>query len=153
MIVTDLAHAAEQLPSPRMQKALAYLRGIGANAPADGRVDIEGDQLFALVQSYETAAPAAEPAFEAHKKYIDIQYVASGEEIIGWLLTDALRTTIPYTDAKDAWFGVAQPGATMTPVYLKAGQLAVFYPSDGHAPKLAAAKPGTVKKIVVKVMI
>jgi beta-galactosidase beta subunit len=40
-----------------------------------------------------------------------------------------------------------------TPVFLQSGQLAVLWPEDGHAPKLAADAPSTVMKIVVKVAV
>ena len=55
-----------------------------------------------------------------------------------------------YDIEKDACFGTV-PKEEITPVYLQAGQLAVFYAEDGHAPKLAAGKPSRVVKVVVKV--
>ena len=57
---------------------------------------------------------------------------------------------MPYDAAKDAWLGTV-PAAEITPVRLSAGQLAVLYPADAHAPKRAAGAPVPVSKIVVKV--
>jgi biofilm protein TabA len=156
MIVTDLAHLAEQATlTPALRKALAFLQQIEANPGgrplADGRIEIDGSNAYALVQSYETQA-GGDWVFEGHRKYLDIQYVVSGEEVIGWAFIDRAAVTMPYDAAKDAWLGTI-PAAEITPVRLAAGQLAVLYPTDAHAPKHAAGAPGPVKKIVVKVIV
>jgi len=152
MIVTDLIHAAEQFPAaPAMQQALAYLQEVSGKALEDGRVELDGDKLYALIQSYETLAEGAWK-WEGHRRYIDIQYVAAGEEVLGWAPAESATITTPYNDAKDAWLGTV-PQEDATPVKLVAGQLAVFYPSDAHAPKRAAGAPSAVKKIVIKVAV
>jgi biofilm protein TabA len=151
MIVTDLDHAAEQIAlTPGLQKALAFLQQVRSQTLADGRVDIDGDQVYALIQSYDTRV--GEPKFEAHRKYLDIQYIAAGEEVIGWTSLDRMIVDAPYDEVKDASLGRAL-APDMTPVHLTAGQFAVLYPSDAHAPKLAAGAPTAVKKIVVKVAV
>jgi YhcH/YjgK/YiaL family protein len=152
MIVTDLKHIEQQaVMTPMLQKAIEFLRRRDIHNLPDGRVEIEGDKVFALVQRYETALSVA-PKFEAHRKYIDVQYIASGEEVIGWTLLDRMTITEAYDAEKDCCFGAVEAG-TWTPVYLRAGQLALLRPEDGHAPKLAAAAPIAVMKIVVKVAV
>jgi biofilm protein TabA len=152
MIVTDLEHLSEQAGlTPALAKGLAFLQGIAADAnTTGGRVEIDGQHVYALFQSYETLV--GEPRFEAHRRYIDIQYIAEGVEVIGWAPVDALIVTEPYDPAKDAAFGCV-PAEQITAVRLDAGQLAVLYPSDAHAPKLASGAPARVKKIVVKVAL
>jgi biofilm protein TabA len=153
MIVTDLEHMAEQLPAnAAMKKAVDFLKKAKGQDFADGRVEIDGDTVYALVQSYDTV-PAGDPVrFEAHKKYIDVQYVASGEEVIGWAPTAGMTETVAYNASNDAWLGTV-PAQSMTPVRLSAGQGAILYPSDGHAPRLMAGKPSKVKKFVIKVAV
>ena len=56
----------------------------------NGRYDINGDKLFALVQSYETK-DSNECKLESHKKYIDIQYILKGTEVMYWSLIDNLK--------------------------------------------------------------
>jgi biofilm protein TabA len=90
--------------------------------------------------------------FEYHRKYIDIQFIASGEEVVGWAPAERMTITEPYNDEKDVCFGTVRRGE-MTQVYLKAGQIAVFFPEDGHAPGLAAVRPSKVMKVVVKVAV
>jgi biofilm protein TabA len=152
MIATDLAHLGEQIAlTPSIRKAIEFLRKARGQELADGRVEIDGDTVYALVQSYETIA-GSEAVFEAHRRYVDIQYIVSGDELIGWALLERLSVTTPYDEGKDICFGSVPPG-DITRVRLGAGQLAVLYPTDAHAPKLAVQKTVPVKKIVVKVAV
>ena len=150
MIVAKLERAAEQtVRTPAMGKAFRFLLESRSKSLAEGRIELDGDRVFALVQSYETKK-ADQPKWEAHRKYIDVQYVAAGQEVIAWASADHLTVTADYDEAKEAWFGTLQAADT-TFVRLAAGELAVLYPTDGHAPRLVAGAPAAVKKIVVKV--
>ncbi|MGE5172887.1 MAG: YhcH/YjgK/YiaL family protein [Betaproteobacteria bacterium] len=152
MIVTDLKHIDHQvMMTPALKKAIDFLRLRGIHDLPDGRVEIDGNEVFAIVQRYETIKAAA-PKFEYHRKYIDIQFIVSGEEIIGWAQAEHMTTTQDYDPDKDICFGTAEKGK-WTPVHLQAGQLAVLWPEDGHAPKVAAGGPSRVMKIVVKVAV
>lgn len=138
----------EGLP-PGVRKAAGWLRALGPACPPDGKYEIDGDRVFALVQRYGTA-PAEPPKFEAHRKFIDVQYVAEGAEVIGCAPLALLRVSEPYDGEKDVCFGSVPDGA-WTPLALKAGELAVLWPADAHAPRLPSGAPGPVVKIVVKV--
>jgi len=151
MIVTDLKHIEHQAAPTTLRKAFDFLRRPALPALPEGRVEIEGDRVFALVQRYVTAA-ADLPKFEAHQKYIDVQYIVEGEEIIGWAPLERMKITNAYDSDKDFCFGTVAPGL-WTPVYLKQGQLVVLWPEDGHAPKLAGGAASQVMKIVVKVAV
>jgi biofilm protein TabA len=153
MIVTDLEHAMEQLVlSPSMKKAIEFLLQTRGKEWPDGRAEIDGKNVYAQVSSYESVIPDGVVKLEGHRNYIDIQYVASGEEVIGWISTDRLPVAVPYDPEKDAWFGTA-PAGDLVRIRLSEGQLAVLYPSDAHAPKLASNKPTRIKKVVVKVAV
>jgi biofilm protein TabA len=152
MIITDIKHIDQQVPmTPALNRAMAFLRQQDIHGLADGKVDIDGDRVFAIVQRYETMMTDV-PLFEYHRKYIDIQYIASGAEVIGWAPVGRMTVTETYDTDKDTCFGTVMEGQ-WTPVLLRAGQLAVLYPEDGHAPKLAAGAPSPVMKIVVKVAV
>jgi biofilm protein TabA len=151
MIVTDIGHLGEQAAlTPALRKALDFLRQVEGQTLADGRIEIDGDNVYAIAQSYQTLEGGVW-AFEGHRKYLDVQYVAGGEEIIGWADAACVAITMPYDPSKDAWLGTV-PAEQITPVRLRAGQLAVLYPEDAHAPKRAAGLPQPVNKIVVKVI-
>ena len=150
MIITDIKHIEHQVSmTVFFNKAIEFLRRLDIRNLADGRVDIDGQHVFALVQRYETVMTDA-PKFEYHRKYIDIQYIVSGKEVIGWAPAERMTITEAYDMEKDICFGIV-PKEEITPVFLQAGQLVVLYPEDGHAPKLAAGAPSHVVKIVVKV--
>jgi len=120
-----------------------------ASLPA-GRVDIDGDRLFALVQDYETA-PKAERRAEAHARYIDIQYVASGREMIGYApLAGDNPVSENLLDERDIQFFATV--ADETDLLLGTGAYAVFHPTDIHRPGCAAGAPAPVRKVVVKIL-
>jgi len=152
MVVSDLDHPDHQIAGTSgLRKAFAFLRSPDTHCLPDGRVEIEGDRVFALVQRYETMMTDA-PKFECHRKYIDVQFIVSGEEVIGWAPLERMTITEAYDAEKDICFGTVAKGR-WTPLYLLAGQLAVLWPEDGHAPKLASGASSLVMKIVVKVAV
>ena len=151
MITGDIKVIASQIKAfPGLDKAIGFLQSGNITGLVDGKIEIDGDRIFAIVQRYETAA-TDQPAFEFHKKYIDVQYLVSGEEIIGWAPSHRMTITHDYDPSKDICFG-SVPGR-WTPLLLQAGQAAVLFPEDGHAPKLAAGLPGRVMKIVIKIAL
>jgi biofilm protein TabA len=150
MIVADLQNSERQVPmTPSLRKAFDFLRAHDFLQLSDGRVEIDGDRVFALVQRYETVQTDA-PKFECHRKYIDVQFIAMGEEVISWALAERMSVTEAYDVDRDICFGTVAAG-TWTPVRLEAGQLMVLWPEDAHAPKSAVGAPSSVMKVVVKV--
>jgi biofilm protein TabA len=115
---------------------------------ADGRYEIRGQEIFAIVQSYHTES-AADKKIESHNKYVDIQYILSGREVIGWFPVAALSESTPYSEEKDAIF--YQPADTMTPIIMAPGTFSIFFPQDAHQPGCIFHKAEPVRKIVVKV--
>jgi biofilm protein TabA len=131
--------------------ALDFLRNCHTEMP-DGTVEIDGKNVFAMIQSYETRQERNAPRFEAHRKYIDIQFLLSGTELMGWAPLDAVTVTEPYDAEKDILFGnVADDASAFT--FFSAGQAIVLFPSDAHAPGLTKGKPRPVKKVVIKIRV
>lgn len=153
MIVANLVHLAEQVAmSPALRKAVEFLRWAeGQPEPLQGRIEIDGENAYALVQSYETMC-GGDWVFEGHQRSLDLQYMVNGEEVIGWAASDRAEVTIPYDAIRDTWLGRV-PMSEVTPVRLAAGQAVLLYPGDAHAPRRAASCPVKVMKIVVKVAI
>lgn len=116
-----------------------------------GRVELDGDNLFLLLNTYETHSPEG-ALCEAHQKYIDVMYMVEGEEIIYVKPTNRLcAVTKAYDPEIDAL--LAQTDADATPVRLSAGSFIVLFPQDAHAPACYDDAPQTVKKIIGKVKI
>lgn len=136
--------------NPRFTKAFAFLERVTADV-AVGRHEIEGDAVYALAQAYRTR-PAEALQFEAHRRYIDIQYVVRGREAIHWAPLMALgQATLPHDTAKDVALYAAP--VEPLPVLVGAGQFAILFPDDAHAPCHVWGEPEDVVKVVVKVEI
>ena len=116
----------------------------------DGRYDIDGDNVYALVQSYGTVAPA-EKKYESHRIYADIQYVAEGSELILYAPIAELHAATAYDGAKD-FLLYGDPAAT-TPLLLGPGRFAIFLPQDGHKPGCIDRTACRMKKVVIKVRV
>ncbi|HUI46412.1 MAG TPA: YhcH/YjgK/YiaL family protein [Nitrospirota bacterium] len=152
MVVTEIRHIDRQITmTADMQKALSFLRRQDIQGLAEGKIEIDGDRVFAMVQRYETIRTEV-PKFECHRKYLDLQFILSGEEIIGWTPVERMTITEPYDAGRDICFGTVAAGK-WSPMHLQSGQVAVLWPEDGHAPKLSAGVPASVMKIVVKVAL
>jgi YhcH/YjgK/YiaL family protein len=117
-----------------------------------GRHEIDGDRVFALVQSY-TTKPIESAFYEAHCRYSDIQFIFNGRETILWApLVTMSDQTMAYDDAKDAALWKCNP-TDSTLLRLSAGHVAVFFPQDAHAPGMEWNSPCEVVKVVVKVQV
>lgn len=134
----------------RFKKAYEFLQRKDLKDLPTGKYEIDGDDVFAMVQEYETS-PEKKLQLESHKKYFDIQYMIEGEEI--FLETDAriLNVKIPYDEASDVMF--YEDCEKVTTVYLTDGQMAVVAPEEAHKPRCAVGRPMKVRKIVVKVRV
>ncbi len=131
----------------RWDKAFGFLSSHDLQELEPGRHDIDGDDLYAMVSEYTTVGEN-EKHFEAHRKYIDIQYVIEGREKIDISpLADTVRTIQPYDPQKDIGFYEIRPvqGYTATPA-----SFFIFFPSDAHKPGIKAGEAGNVKKLVIK---
>lgn len=151
MIFDTLANADRYASlNSRFAKVFAYLRTVDGTQPL-GRFDIDGDHCFALVQTYETK-PLEKAKFEAHRKYIDVQFIQSGRETILWApLTAMQEQTMAYNEDKDTalWKLISD----VTPLHISGGQFAILYPEDAHAPCITWEQPAQVFKVVVKVAV
>jgi YhcH/YjgK/YiaL family protein len=150
MILDRLENAGLYRPiGANIAAAFDYLRRTDFSQIAAGRYELDGERLFAIVQRYRPKA-LAQIVWEAHRQYIDVQYLAAGSERMGYLpLTDGLDVRQPYDPQKDAILFHAE-GQLFT---MSAGDFAVFAPCDVHAPCLAtdaAEEAAEVCKVVVK---
>jgi len=150
MILDRLENAAMYRPlGKRIAAALDYLRQTDFSKVADGRHELDGDRLYVMVQQYQTR-PLAEATWEAHRQYLDVQYVIQGAERIGYAaLRDNVTVQRPYDAEKDVIFFDAAGDF----VSLRVGDFVIFSPHDIHAPGLALSPVGAlgnVRKAVVK---
>ena len=132
---------------PRIARGFQFLAESDLVGLPAGRHEIDGDRVFALVSDYEPK-PQSAGKWEAHRRYLDLQYVAAGVERFGIAPIDCLQAG-DYIPEKDiTWLT-----GTGDYVTLAAGQFAIVWPGDAHMPGLDAGVPGTVRKIVVKIAL
>jgi YhcH/YjgK/YiaL family protein len=137
------------LSHPVWTRALEGLAKLTPDDP-DANLDWMPDkQMFVMVQGYTTEARAS-CRFEAHRRYIDIQYMLAGEEIIEIAPADALTPDTPFDPERDLVF-FKTPEAPCTRLILRPGDFAVFFPEDAHMPKVQLQTPASLRKAVVKV--
>ena len=108
-------------------------------------------RVKAIVSEYATK-PVNENGYEAHRRYIDIQYLLTGSEKLCSLPLECLKETKPY-DAKDDYALYNEPSVRPQEMLLGNGYFAILFPQDGHMPQLCVEAPLPVKKVVVKVKI
>ena len=134
----------------RWDKAFSFLKSNDLNQLENKRFDIDGDNLYAIVSEYLTKNEE-NANFEAHRNYVDIQYVISGEEMIGITpLTQKQNVITPYDASKDIEFMTVAPGLV---VKATPDRFFLFFPSDAHRPSLKVKENSHVKKMVVKVKL
>lgn len=137
----------------KIKIGLEYLSGLdesflcGKPAGYSEKVEIRDKDVYAIHQVNMTK-PQSQARFEAHRKYIDLQYIWEGDEIISITSPDKLKTIIPYDNKKDVIFYKYFRSSSLV---MKPGMLAILYPCDVHAPGIALKKRQLVKKTVIKV--
>jgi len=131
------------------EKAFTFLRRLQPDI-ADGEHPIDGPGLFARVATYRTKSRDI-ALLEAHRSFVDIQYLISGCEEIRVFPTTGLTVKTPYDRANDVEFYV--PGASAPArLHLDPGTFAVFFPQDAHQTQISPAdEAGLVRKVVIKI--
>ncbi|MBR3605604.1 MAG: YhcH/YjgK/YiaL family protein [Candidatus Gastranaerophilales bacterium] len=130
------------------KKAFEFLANTDLKNIEDGSYEIDGKTIYANVQSLKTKL-VEDKKWEVHRKYIDIQYVISGEEKMGYgILEDFNEITQKYDTEKDVEF---LNGDKFNFVDVQEGDFVIFYPNDVHAPMLSVNEPINVKKVIVKI--
>lgn len=148
MILDNLSNAGTYTTiHPGFEKAFAFLRRADLADLDAGKHPIEGTDLFALIQK-DPGKPKTDAHLEAHRDYIDIQFLIAGNEQTGWKSrNDCKESQEPYVADRDIeFFG----DAPHTYLVLKPGMFTIFFPGDAHAPMIS---DGTVHKCVVKVRV
>lgn len=132
------------------KKAFEFLLNTDLNNLEDGKYSIQDDEIYANVQSMQTKK-TEDKKWEAHKDYIDIQFVISGKEKTGFgLKKDFTKTITAYDKNKDIEF---LDGELFDFINVFENNFVIFYPNDVHAPMLSVDEQMDIKKVIVKIKI
>ena len=132
----------------RIDKAFAYLKETDFSNKELGKYDINGENIFALVNEYNTK-DESEGKLEAHKKYIDVQFVAKGSELMGYAPLVNQKIIDEYNEQNDITFFSGEKSFTQ----VNEGMFAIFFPTDIHLPGIKVNEKEYVKKVVIKVKV
>lgn len=136
---------------PLLEKVSEFMEDFSKNGREDGTYEIDGKRVFAMIQSYRTKRQTPEMMFEAHRKYIDVQYIVSGIEKIRWSKLSAVNLVEEkYSKGDDIAF---YEGDALFDFTLTKGTFLLLYPQDAHLPGLSAEKDVNVRKIVFKIEV
>ena len=149
MIIDTLENAGQyEHVLAGLDLAFEFLRSDRATSAPKGRYDLDGDRVFALVQSYVTK-PFDQGVWEAHLRYADVQFLVHGAERLGYAPLSAMHEVQPYDRSRDC--ALYEGEGVMMP--FRAGMFAVFLPQDVHRPGIAEGAMQEVRKVVVKVRV
>ncbi len=135
--------------SESISKGLKYLETADFSAMEDGRHDIDSDRMYITVSTY-AAKDLKDAKPEAHKNYIDIQYVISGNEMMGFASLNDMELNLEISKPdRDLYY--YKGNVTFLPLPEKS--FMILYPQDVHAPSIAGVNPGQVRKAVLKIRL
>jgi YhcH/YjgK/YiaL family protein len=128
--------------------AFQFLQSTDFGSLKDDKIVLDGDNIFAMIQKYK-AKNIEDTTWETHKKYIDIQYIVSGTEKMGFVSPNYLDTIIEYNKEKDVerLFGKGDF------VQVRKGEFVIFFPDDAHMPGIKIEGNEMVHKVVIKVKV
>ena len=127
-------------------EAFGFLDQPGLQDLPDGKYEIAGERVYAIVER-TSGRKVSEGQLEGHRKYLDIQFLISGGESMGWSPRAGLVTAVEYDAERDLEFFDGDPQSI---VRVPPGSFAIFLPTDAHLPLIG---DGPIHKVVVKVAI
>ncbi len=149
MILSDLDNTATiEALHPAFKLVFDYVRTHDLLTVPAGRIVLKGDEVYLNIDD-AVLRSMDEQLLEAHRRYIDVHFPLSGEEIVGWrsMSEVAMPSVKPFNVERDFAF-YKQLGSTYFSVH--PGQFYIMYPEDAHAPIIGQ---GTLRKVVAKVLL
>ncbi len=147
MILDTLTNAAKYVGfKVGISEAFGFLDQPNLENLEDGTYEIMGKRVYAIVSRCQGRA-VEDGLLEGHRTYLDIQYIISGSESMGWSPRSDLPTAEEYDAEKDLEFFKGSPESILT---VPPGSFAIFFPSDAHLPLIGN---GPIHKVIVKVAV
>ena len=149
MIFDHLNNAARYTAlHPDFEVAFDFLKNNAIDQLPTGKHAIRGEEIFAIISDDFGFGGKEQARLESHQRYLDIQVVLAGTDVMGWQqLTACRQITEPYSPERDVVFYGDQP---LVWFEVPAQHFVIFYPEDTHAPLATAEK---LRKIVFKILI
>lgn len=147
MILSSLGHWQRYATNSSLEAGFRFLLRPDLHELPDGVHPIQDDQLFAVIWRGLGRGKEDSP-LEYHRRYLDIQYVLSGFDLIGWQkIEECRRPSGNFDPEKDLGFFADHPKFWMP---VAGGEFAIFYPEDAHAP---LGGSGPIHKVIIKAQV
>lgn len=131
-----------------IKTAFAWIAEHDTATMETGTYEIQGKDIYVMVQDI-TTQPVEERRAEKHDIYLDIQYIISGTERMGYVPYTGKECVLENPENKDVIFYQNLENETFIDV--TAGCYCIFFSNDIHRPGCSAGEPMHVRKVVVKI--
>lgn len=149
MIVTEINNLSTYVGvNPYFERLINFLKTVDLGSLPEGKIDIEGDELFGNCFSYVADGQPGD-FFETHRKYLDIHLVLENTEDMAVSSVKSTTVSQPYNNEKDIEL---YEGKVEQLIHLKSGECLITFPEDLHQPKVRV-NDLPLKKVVFKVAI
>lgn len=133
-----------------LKTAFDFLKGEKKNNLQKGKFFIEGTELFGYYSEYKTHV-ADNQVWESHRKYLDIQFLVSGLEVIKCSSIQKLSITEEYSFDTDAVLGICD--VVDNEFKMEEGSFLILFPEEAHLPGITYETESSNKKIVIKIPV
>lgn len=150
MIIDQLRNAGSYYGlNDRITKGFQYLQHTDFLSLEAGKYEIDGDNVYAFVQHYDTK-PRHEAVWEAHRLYLDLQFVVAGKEKIGYANVQNMKLIQTYNEIKDSSYYEGEGSFIVCPP----GTFVLLFPEDVHLPRIwLEERREPVIKVVMKILM
>lgn len=160
-IFGDLETIKYQINDTKFEKAFLYIQKLQDNNSFEYKsicnigLDecnkiVLDENCFVLEQAYITKNKE-DCLFESHKKYIDIQYMFKGDEIMEVENVNNLLIETAYKEDLD--YAKYFQSKNSSILKIKENELAIFYPNDAHMPCIKIDENKKIIKAVFKILV
>lgn len=131
---------------PHLEEVLSFVKDNNLNDLPFERIDIS-ENVYLVKQKY-IGKDIKDAGVESHKKYIDIQIILKGKELMKYCLyNNNLKVSEEYDDSKDIMF---YSEVLINQVEVSKDEFVVFFKEDIHQPGIKTGDE-EINKIVVKI--
>ena len=133
----------------KITEALEFIKNLDKNSLTPGITEVN-DEFYYNYLEYETKEPT-NTIYEAHKNYVDIQYIVEGQEKVDVSFEEYMELDTPYDTEKDIMF-FKEPQEHFSRI-LGPDEYVIVLPYELHKPGQKVGENCNVKKIVGKVKL
>jgi len=126
-------------------KAFEFLKRTNLKELPTGTYEIDSNLIYAMI-SIEQGRSIDKAKLEIHERYIDIQFIISGTDTMGWKAKKScISSSGDYNQNNDVQFFEDTPASFIA---VRSNSFAIFFPEDAHMPLISDKK---LHKVVIKV--